>query len=75
MANTFGTIALIYSAIGVGLSFVQEQNDDLNTLLSAVSTGGLYGAVSKPKFQSLPASMFLVNFSLNNDLSSVRLKY
>ena len=48
MANTFGTIALVYSAIGVGLSFVQDSNDDMNTALSAVSTGALYGGLSQP---------------------------
>ncbi|OTF81387.1 hypothetical protein BLA29_009998 [Euroglyphus maynei] len=45
MANTFGTIALTYSAIGVALSFVQEDNDDINTMTSA---GALYGGLSKP---------------------------
>lgn len=48
MANTFGTIALVYSAIGVGLSFVQDSNDDLNTAVSAVATGALYGGLSQP---------------------------
>ena len=60
MANTFGTIALIYSAIGVGLSFAQNKNDDLNTLLAAVSTGALYGAISRSKVQNLSSSMFLL---------------
>ncbi|CAG2118222.1 unnamed protein product, partial [Medioppia subpectinata] len=48
MANTFGTIALLYSAIGVGLSFVQDTNDDINTVCAAVSTGALYGGLSSP---------------------------
>jgi len=48
MANTFGTIALVYSAIGVGLSFVQDSNDDLNTATSAILTGALYGGLSQP---------------------------
>jgi len=48
MANTFGTIALLYSAIGVGLSFVQDSNDDINTVCAAVSTGALYGGLSQP---------------------------
>lgn len=64
MANTFGTIALLYSTIGVGLSFVQEQNDDLNTLISAVSTGALYGAVSKSKLPSPSATSKYKTFSL-----------
>ena len=49
MANTFGTIALLYSAIGVGLSFIQDENDDLNTLIAASTTGTIYGALSKSK--------------------------
>jgi len=48
-ANTFGTIAVIYSIIGVGLSFINESNDDVNTFISGVSTGILYGALSDPK--------------------------
>ena len=60
MANTFGTIALIYSAIGVGLSFVQDQNDDVNTLASAVATGALYGAFSRPKVSNQSSSKFLL---------------
>lgn len=57
MANTFGSIALTYSIIGVGLSFVQD-NDDLNTLISAVSTGALYGVVSKPSTDPNIPSLF-----------------
>lgn len=48
-ANAFGTVAVIYSVIGVGLSFVQESNDDINTLVSATTTGLLYGGLSSPK--------------------------
>ena len=48
-ANAFGTVAVIYSVIGVGLSFVQESNDEVNTLLSATTTGLLYGGLSSPK--------------------------
>lgn len=48
-ANAFGTVAVIYSVIGVGLSFIQESNDEVNTLISATSTGLLYGGFSSPK--------------------------
>lgn len=63
MANTFGVITLTYSAIGVGLSFVQEENDDINTLISAVATGALYGGVSQPKTiaTNLPSEYFQLN--------------
>ncbi|KAH9409895.1 mitochondrial import inner membrane translocase, subunit timm23 [Tyrophagus putrescentiae] len=49
VGNTFGTIALIYSALGVGLSLLQEENDELNTALAATTTGTLYGALSGAK--------------------------
>lgn len=55
-ANAFGTVAVIYSVIGVGLSFVQESNDDMNTLLSATTTGLLYGGLSTPKVRQDPVS-------------------
>lgn len=51
-ANTFGVIAVVYSIIGVGLSFVNESQDDLNSLISGTSTGLLYGALSEPKTKS-----------------------
>lgn len=57
MANTFGTIALVYSAIGVGLSFVQERNDDLNTVSAAIATGALYGGLSQPNAKSLEKAL------------------
>lgn len=49
MGNTFGVIALIYSAIGVGLSFIQDENDEINTAVAATTTGTLYGALSQSK--------------------------
>lgn len=52
MANTFGVIALTYSTIGWGLSFAQDRYDDLNTMVSAVATGALYGAISRPKSEA-----------------------
>lgn len=48
-ANAFGTVAVIYSVIGVGLSFIEESNDDVNTLISATTTGSLYGGLTSPK--------------------------
>jgi len=49
MANAFGVVAVLYSAIGVGLSFANETNDDLNTLLSGTVTGLVYGGISTPR--------------------------
>lgn len=49
IANTFGSITLVYSVIGVALSFVQDDHDDINTIISATTTGTLYGAISKSK--------------------------
>lgn len=47
-ANTFGTVAVIYSALGVGLSFLNESHDEFNTLLSGTVTGLLYRGLSEP---------------------------
>lgn len=49
VGNTFGTLALLYSTLGVGLSFIQDENDELNTVLAATTTGTLYGTVSQAK--------------------------
>ena len=51
-ANTFGVISLLYSAIGVGLSFINENNDDYNTIGAATLTGFLYRGLSLPKTSS-----------------------
>lgn len=48
-ANTFGTVAVIYSALGVGLSFLNESHDEVNTLISGTVTGLLYRGLSDPK--------------------------
>lgn len=48
-ANTFGTVAVIYSALGVGLSFLNESHDEINTLTSGTVTGLLYRGLSEPK--------------------------
>jgi len=49
MANAFGVVAVLYSAIGVGLSFVSESNDDLNSFVAGATTGALYGGISSPR--------------------------
>lgn len=41
-ANTLGSIAVIYSAFGVILSWVRGTDDDLNTVVAATATGCLY---------------------------------
>ncbi|KPM11233.1 mitochondrial import inner membrane translocase subunit Tim23-like protein [Sarcoptes scabiei] len=64
MANTFGTIALTYSAIGVGLSFIQDSNDDANTLVSAILSGALYGALSKPSTDPIPTGQKLLRLRM-----------
>lgn len=47
--NACGVVAVLYSIIGVGLSFVNETNDDANTLLAGTSTGMIYGGLSNPR--------------------------
>lgn len=67
VGNTFGTIALIYSALGVGLSLLQEENDELNTALAATTTGTLYGALSGAKAaEGLTGNNSGEQFSLTN---------
>ncbi|CAG9767500.1 unnamed protein product [Ceutorhynchus assimilis] len=41
-ANTFGSVAVIYSAFGVILSWARGTDDDLNTITAATATGLLY---------------------------------
>jgi len=41
-ANTLGTIAVMYSAFGVFLSWARGNDDDLNTIAAATATGMLY---------------------------------
>ena len=41
-ANTLGSIAVIYSAFGVILSWARGTDDDLNTIAAATATGCLY---------------------------------
>lgn len=44
-ANAFGVVALVYSAIGVGLSLMR-QDDDINTMTAATLTGLATAAVT-----------------------------
>ena len=45
-ANTLGVVAVMYSAFGVGLSWVRDTEDELNTLAAASATGLLYKSTS-----------------------------
>ena len=47
--NTFGVVALMYSAIGVGLGFVNETNEDANTIAAGTLTGILFRGFSNPQ--------------------------
>lgn len=44
-ANAFGVVALVYSSIGVGLSFMRN-DDDINTISAATLTGLVTAAVT-----------------------------
>lgn len=46
-ANTLGSIAVIYSAFGVILSWTRGTDDDLNTIIAATATGCLYKSTGK----------------------------
>ncbi|CAH1179738.1 unnamed protein product [Phaedon cochleariae] len=41
-ANTFGSVAVIYSAFGVFLSWARGTDDEINTVVAATATGCLY---------------------------------
>lgn len=56
--NTFGTIAFTFSAIGVILNWGLQVNEQNSTMLSATTTGLLYGAVSEPKASSTGSYSF-----------------
>ncbi|UJR22461.1 hypothetical protein I4U23_025518 [Adineta vaga] len=45
-ASAMGSIALIYSLVGTGLSWVRDVDDELNTVASAGLTGLLYRSTS-----------------------------
>lgn len=41
-ANTLGTLAVLYSACGVLLQYVRDQDDNINTIIAGSATGLLY---------------------------------
>lgn len=41
-ANTFGTLAVMYSAFGVLLQNLRGEDDQANTLIAGLATGYLY---------------------------------
>nr|SVE76681.1 EOG090X0ESA [Daphnia longispina] len=45
-ANTLGVVAVMYSAFGVGLSWLRDAEDEINTLAAATATGLLYKSTS-----------------------------
>ncbi|XP_015783662.1 mitochondrial import inner membrane translocase subunit Tim23 [Tetranychus urticae] len=47
--NTFGVVALLYSAIGVGLGFLNDSNEDINTVAAGTLTGVLFRGLSNPQ--------------------------
>ncbi|XP_050536094.1 mitochondrial import inner membrane translocase subunit Tim23-like [Daktulosphaira vitifoliae] len=42
LANTFGTVAVFYSAFGVALQKSRDCDDEFNTIISGAATGMLY---------------------------------
>jgi import inner membrane translocase subunit TIM23 len=45
-ANTLGVAAVMYSAFGVGLNWIRDTEDEINTLAAATATGLLYKSTS-----------------------------
>lgn len=51
-SNTFGTVAVVFSAIGVALNWGLQLDEKSSAIASATSTGLLYGGLSDPKAAS-----------------------
>lgn len=47
-ANTLGTLAVLYSACGVLLQYVRDQDDNVNTIIAGSATGLLYKSTGEP---------------------------
>lgn len=45
-ANTLGVVAVMYSAFGVGLSWLRDTEDEINTIAAATTTGLLFKSTS-----------------------------
>lgn len=45
-ANTLGTIAVLYSAFGVLLSWARGEDDEINTIVAGGATGLMYKSTS-----------------------------
>lgn len=52
-ANTFGSVAVIYSAFGVLLSWARGTDDELNTIIAATASGCLYKSTGNLFLSSL----------------------
>lgn len=46
-ANTLGTLAVLYSACGVLLQYIRDQDDNVNTIIAGSATGFLYKSTGK----------------------------
>lgn len=55
-ANAFGVVALVYSAIGVALSQMRD-DDDINTISAAALTGAVTAAVTNKTGATLQRTM------------------
>ncbi|CAF4712933.1 unnamed protein product, partial [Rotaria socialis] len=61
-ASAMGTIALIYSLFGTGISWVRDADDELNTVVSGGLTGLLYRSTAGWK-GALRGSLFGLGLS------------
>lgn len=68
-ANTLGSVAVIYSAFGVILSWVRGTDDELNTVIAATATGCLYKSTGLSADSS--SIHCLIMFSFQLDLGNV----
>lgn len=63
-ANTFGTVAVLYSAFGVLLSWTRGEDDEINTIVAGGATGLMYKSTAGLKKCAIGGAIGLALSSL-----------
>lgn len=63
-ANTLGTVAVLYSAFGVLLSWARGEDDEVNTIIAGGATGLMYKSTAGLKKCALGGGIGLALSSL-----------
>lgn len=72
-ANTLGTLAVLYSACGVLLQYIRDQDDNVNTIIAGSATGLLYKSTGEsipPMNKTLNTQSFIDSFSWPSKMCS-----